>query len=479
MKFGKTLFKDSIVYGFVSYLSVVSALILTPIYTRMISKESYGLMELFNTWNNLIIAILPLGIITAVVKFYPEHKANKDALKSIMGNMFTALIILSLLYIVLSLLIKEYFIKYFIGVNTKMVNIVYWQSVFVVIFSIFLSFSLNTLRAEFKKWKYVIASVTNFLILSILGFVFVYFYNSDFEGFYRASVIAGFVASLTGLIFIKTNIKLTFNLKILKKIFSFSIHFVSVFILFQLNTLIDRYLINEFIDLRTVGVYSIANRMASMPSIVFNSFNIAWYPLAMSLKNNKNLDLVFNSVHKVFITISFLIIFIVWLFKPEILLIFAPGYAEAIRLILILFIAKIIGYSTFVYSLGLHFSNKTKYLSYGALFSVISNIIISISTVKILGVYGIAIGTLVSSLIWTVYLFIYSQKKIKISYENKFFILFILFLLIILVVDIFWKQNLIFNINLFVVKTIFIIFVSIFSLRFVLKTFKNTPEIKF
>ena len=57
--------------------------------------------------------------------------------------------------------------------------------------------------------------------------------------------------------------------------------------------------------------------------------------------------------------------------------------------------------------------------------------------------------------------------------------LFILFLLIILVVDIFWKQNLIFNINLFVVKTIFIIFVSIFSLRFVLKTFKNTPEIKF
>ena len=118
-------------------------------------------------------------------------------------------------------------------------------------------------------------------------------------------------------------------------------------------------------------------------------------------------------------------------------------------------------------------------MSYGALFSVISNIIISISTVKILGVYGIAIGTLVSSLIWTVYLFIYSQKKFKISYENKFFILFILFLLIILVVDIFWKQNLIFNINLFVVKTIFIIFVSIFSLRFVLKTFKNTPEIKF
>ena len=136
-----------------------------------------------------------------------------------------------------------------------MVNIVYWQSVFVVIFSIFLSFSLNTLRAEFKKWKYVIASVTNFLILSILGFVFVYFYNSDFEGFYRASVIAGFVASLTGLIFIKTNIKLTFNLKILKKIFSFSIHFVSVFILFQLNTLIDRYLINEFIDLNCRGLF--------------------------------------------------------------------------------------------------------------------------------------------------------------------------------------------------------------------------------
>ena len=170
MKCGTTLIKDSIVYGSFKDLSILSALILTPIYTRIISKESYGLMELFNTWNNLVIAILPLGIVTTVIKFYPEYKSNKNALQSIVGNMFSALIILSLLYIVLSFLIKEHFIEHFIGVDSKIVNIVYWQSVLVVIFSIFSSFNLNILRAEFKG-KYVAVSVTNFLILSILGFV--------------------------------------------------------------------------------------------------------------------------------------------------------------------------------------------------------------------------------------------------------------------------------------------------------------------
>lgn len=477
MKFGKTLIKDSIIYGSVKYLNILSALILTPIYTRIISKESYGLMELFNTWNNLVIAVLPLGIVTAAVKFYPEYKSNKDALQSILGNMLSALIILSLLYIVLSFLIKEHFIKHFIGVDSKIVNIVYWQSVLVVIFSTFSSFNLNILRAEFKKGKYVVVSVTKFIILSILGFVLVYFYNTDFEGFYRASVIAGLVATLVGCFFIRTNIKLTLNFKVLKKIFSFSIHFVSIFILFQLNTLINRYLINEFVDLKSVGVYSIANRMASMSSIVFSSFSTAWYPLAMSLKDNENLNIVFNSVHKVFIAISILMIFIVWIFRSEILLFFAPDYAESIRLVLILFIANIISYTTYIYSLGLHFANKTKYLSYGAFYSVISNIIICISTVKVLGVYGIAIGTLTSNLIWTGYLYYHSQKQIKISYENKYFIIFIIFLSLVLITDIFWKQNLIFNVNLFILKSTCIVFVSIVILRFALKILKNTPEI--
>ena len=199
----------------------------------------------------------------------------------------------------------------------------------------------------------------------------------------------------------------------------------------------------------------------------------------MSLKNNENLNVVFNSVHKVFILISSLMISVVWLFRPEILLIFAPDYAEAIKLILILFAANIISYSTFIYSLGLHFANKTKYLSYGAFYSVISNIIISISTVKIIGVYGIAIGTLVSSIIWAGYLFRCSQKKFKISYENKYFVGFIVFLSAILITDIFWKQNLVFNINQLIIKSIFIILASIICLKFVLKILKNTPEINF
>lgn len=478
MRLGKVILKDSAVYGFIKYLSVFSALLLTPVYTRIISKESYGIMELFNTWNTMLLAIIPLGMTTAVLKYYPDYKDKKEDLRTVLGTIFFGLLILSGFYLIFSFFVKDLFLNHFITVNSQTTNIVYWQCVVIVIWSLFDEFSSNIIRSEFRKRQFVITALVRFFILTILGFVFVYFYNSDYEGFYRASVIAVFCSTIVGFIFVKNNITFKFDLGLLKTILKFSIHFVSVFILFQLNTLLDRYLINEFIDLKSVGIFSIASRIATMSNIVFSSFSLAWYPLAMSLKNSEHLQLVFNTIHKVFVASCILMLLGVWLFRAELLLIFAPDYGDAIPLIFILLVANVLNSSTFIYSLGLHFANKTSYLSLGAIYSVIGHVVISISTVHFLGIYGIALGTLIGSLIWTTSLFYYSQQKFRIIYENWYFIFLFSVISILSILDVFWDQNVEITLIPFVIKTIVVLFMSYFIIKFVWKTFKQIPEIQ-
>lgn len=441
MKLSQIIFKDSIAYGAVRYLSILSAIILTPIYTRLISMESYGAMEIFNTWNAVIIGCLPLGLLTALQKYYPENKNDKTSLKSMLGTILLSLIVLNLFYVLISLIIKDYFESLFFSEVTPLFNIVYWQSIGIIFLSIIDEYNTNILRSEFKRNNYLTVSILRFLILTLLGFYFVYYTGSDYEGFYRASLIAVSISVLLGLYYNTKYISLSFNTSLFKQIIKFSIHFVSVFVLFQVNNLIDRFLINHFIDIKAVGVYSIGFRIATMANIIYSSFTLAWYPYAMSLKNSEHLQTIFNIVHKIFIIISILIISIVWLYRAELIYIFAPDYHDSYYIILILLVSNIITSGAFIYSLGLHYTNKTKYLSYAAFFSVLINFVVSIITVNFWGINGIAIGTLLGSIVWVFYQYYHAQKNFYIDFDNRYYLFFFLFILFYFTLDLFFYSK--------------------------------------
>lgn len=477
MKLTKVIFKDSFAYGFIRYLSLIAAIMLTPIYTRTLSKESYGLMELFNSWNTMALAILPLGMTTAILKYYPDFKDNRTHLKKVLGTIFFSLLLIGFFYFIVSFLIADLYLKHYIGEDSHLIRIVYWQSVLIVSITLLNEYSLNVLRSEFKKGRFVIVSLVNFAILTILGYYFVYWQRSDFEGFYRASLIAIIIATVPALFFVREKISFVFNWKLIKMVLKFSIHFVSVFLLFHISNLIDRYLINEFIDLESVGNYSIANRIASMSNIIFSSFVMAWYPFAMSIQKSAHLYRIYASVHKTFVLVSLFIITSVWLFKGELLYVFAPTYYEAMVLIVVLLASSVIMSASHVYTLGLHYTNNTAYLSRGAILSVTVHVIASLIFVNEWGVYGIAIGALLGSIVWTVVLTYYSQKMFYIPHKKKYFVIFFSGLFVLMLCDLFWKPRIKFEWNLIIFKIGLLILIGLLIFRVVYRQLKNTPEV--
>jgi O-antigen/teichoic acid export membrane protein len=71
-----SLLKDTFVYGITRYLSLFSALLLTPLYTRYFLKSEYGVLDIFNTWVGFASVIVPLGLIASILRLLPESKKN-------------------------------------------------------------------------------------------------------------------------------------------------------------------------------------------------------------------------------------------------------------------------------------------------------------------------------------------------------------------------------------------------------------------
>src|SRR5438445_8438827 len=95
------LLYDSVVYGAVRYLAVFSGAVLTPIYTRLLTKEDYGLIEIFVTWNMFAAMVLPLGLPTALQRFYPDvaddAERRRETIRTLHGMALVAVIVYSLL----------------------------------------------------------------------------------------------------------------------------------------------------------------------------------------------------------------------------------------------------------------------------------------------------------------------------------------------------------------------------------------------
>src|SRR6185437_4404813 len=72
----KQFLKDSLIYGFAGVLTRGISILLVPLYTRLLSPTSYGMVDILNVFGTVIGVTVALEISQAIARFYP---ASKDA----------------------------------------------------------------------------------------------------------------------------------------------------------------------------------------------------------------------------------------------------------------------------------------------------------------------------------------------------------------------------------------------------------------
>lgn len=415
MSLKQIFFKDSFVYGFSSYLSLIAAFILTPIYTRILSKEDYGVMDLCNTWNNFFILIIPLGLSTAILRLYHEFSSDLNYKKQQLGTLLVTLIFTNVIYVFLCFIFFENIINTYY--NTELNKKIYYLSIGIVSFTVLTSYFQALNRIKFKKYTFLLINIVSFLILTLLGFFLVVIFECGILGFFIASFTSSAFGLLLSIITGLKEIYFNFNFKLFKSSLSYSLPLLLVLIFIKFTYLVDRIIINNTLDLSSIGEYSIVMRISNVFQLFVGAFTTAWFPFAMSIISNNDRDVIYRKSYKYYLLIFSLLGLCLMLFTKEMILFFAPNYMSVEPIIYIVIPSVVIGGATYFLGLGIHIVKKTTFFIYSSFISFVINIIASIFFVNFFGLIGIAIGSLIAITSWVLIEYYFSLKLAKIHFN--------------------------------------------------------------
>jgi O-antigen/teichoic acid export membrane protein len=391
---------DSVVYGAVRYLNVASGILLTPIYTRLLTKNDYGVIDVFVTWNAFAAMVITLGLPTALLRFYADVKDDPTRRRETIGTIQGLMLVAALGYGLVILPFGDMFLSAF---NTPTAPPeVFYESIVLVVLTSFFTLVQSLHQAALRKYSFAAISVLNFAIATVLGAILVYAFEQGVLGFFRASVVALAVSCVASLFTTREVFAITLKPRACRRLLSYSLPFVGVFFLFQSSNVVDRLVITRFLSLEAAGTFAVANKVAGVLSLAISSFSLAWFPYAMQIKDTASARQVYARMFSYYSAGATVLVTAIAMFRTEIINLFAPGYSEAYNTIAVLCLYNIVAGSVYVLTLGLHITEHTRYIVGPGILSVVVNALTSIALVRTIGLEGIAYGSLLGSIVWVV-----------------------------------------------------------------------------
>lgn len=406
------LLKNASILSLGTLLTKGMMFIITPLVARWLTTEEYGTFDLFISYSSLFIPIFTLSSGESIFRFLLESEKQYN-IKKIISNGFLidifGILLGSLLLCIICL-----------NKNEWMIYLVFYLY---VVSEVAYSYCLNILRGLKKLKEYAIGTIIFVFSIFVSIFIFVYLFRWGIEGLFLSYIIGNLISIIymSGKCTLFKFISIRFSdREIIKKMIEYSIPLIPTSISWWIMNVSDRTVISIFLGMSYNGIYAIANKLPSLCTTFFNSFQLSWQQSAIEnyLANDREeyYSKMFNNITHALVSIGILLLGSNYLFFK---LMFTEKYylssqQAPILIIAILFsmTAQYFG-SLFIAQKNSHISGKT------AFWSSVINLLICYFGIKHIGLFAASLSTLVSYIFLSVYRFIILKKTIKITFSNK------------------------------------------------------------
>lgn len=422
-----SLVKKFLSFSIGGYIGLFIGLLTTPIITRLISPEEYGIFSIYNITLNILMLILMLGLDQGFVRFFYEE----DSLEKRSDLLKKSLKIPLLLFILLSIIFfcaKDIIIRNIFG-NLDVKNLTIYILIGILI-SIINRFSTLVIRMQQKGKLFslvqVLSQIFNFLFIIVLY----KYYGNSYKVLILSLLLSALLVGIIGLIsekkvwFSKGNKSNTTYKKLLEYSYPIAIT-VMVSWLFQSA---DKLFIKHYRNLYELGLYAAAFKIIALLNVIQNGFNTFWIPVSFQkYEENKENTKFFQDIFNL-ISFGMLIIGVgILLGKDILILILGEKFKDAIKIFPALVMIPLMNTVSEVTVVGINFKKKTKYHLIISLVVTLVNLIGNCILVPKLGAVGAAISTGGTYIIFFLLRTILSKKVFVCNYrENRFILLSIL-----------------------------------------------------
>ena len=394
---------------------------LLPLYTKLLTTEEYGIVDLLNSLVVFILPIATLQVEQAVFRFLIDCRNNEKEKKKILTTTFVQIVFQFALLCLIYMLVQRY-------VNNKY-KIFLILNIFAHIFS---AMMLQISRGIGSNKDYAICSFIISFSNVVLNVVLIAFIRIGAYGL----LIANFVSNCLGGIYIVIKQKLYkyidfkyIDFKILKEMLKYSMPLIPNALSWWVVNVSDRLIITYYLGAGENGVYTAANKFSSAYVTIYNIFNITWTEALAINANSKDKEQFINKImHVIFVLFSTMCIGIIAIMPYIFPIMVDSKYEAGYRQIPILMIGSLFNVLVALISAIYVAEKKSAQLAKTTMLAAIINIITNVMLIKKIGLYAASISTLVAYLIVFIYRYIdiYKDIKIKFNLKSVFSIFFIL-----------------------------------------------------
>lgn len=378
----------------------------TPIFTRIMTTEHFGQVTLYNSWINIVCIFTTLNLQygsfnTAQVKFSDDRKAYTSSLQGLVT-------MVSALALVMLIVFRDFF-RDFLGLPFALL--------LMMIIHIGARFSselwMSNCRFDYRYKAMTVVILLSCLLAQAFGVLGVVF--STEKGYMRILAVA-VVEVLFGIgiaIYNYIQGKKFFVKKYWKFALGFNLPLIPYYLSQMVFSASDRIMIEKMVGMDKAGIYGLAHTIALLLVFVVSAIRNSFTPWFFKhLKSKETCDIKkFN----VIITASIGVILLAFVFvAPELLLLMGgEAYYEAVWIIPPLVAGIFFEFFTDPACNVLFFFEKKGSLVAATIGCAVFNIIFNYLGIKLMGYYATAFVTLISYILFWLFLHLCGKRICK------------------------------------------------------------------
>jgi len=271
----KSLAGKSVIYGLGSIALRIINFLLFPLYTHYLTPADYGIMAVTGTLTAILGILYPLGLSGAVTRFYYRAQ-NEEERRQNNGIIWIGMILFALgITVLLDRVGNLAFPLLFRDVPfDPYIRLVIWISFLNVLSLLPLAF----FQIQERPGPYVLTTVLSTLLTIGLVVDFVVIQKQGAYGYLRANLLALILFAIPYLILTLRNVQISLRLEALKAALRFSLPLVPHGLAAWILELSDRAILEQFVPLGELGLYSLGYQFGAMIRVFATAVNFAYVP---------------------------------------------------------------------------------------------------------------------------------------------------------------------------------------------------------
>ncbi|MBE6556569.1 MAG: hypothetical protein E7664_02355 [Ruminococcaceae bacterium] len=382
----KKLVCNTAILGLGKMASKLIVLLLTPLYTAILSPEQFGTADILAQTANLIIPIACIGICDGIFRFAMDADNRKTVFSTGLCLLMMASAATACLVPLLGLF--DLFEGYVALVGAYVLS------------ANFHSLLAQYLRAKGKTTLFAVQGIINTALTVLLNLLFLLVFDMGVLGYVLSVVVADATVAVCLFLFAglwRDFSPRAFSKQSAKELLAFSIPYIPTAMLWLVTSVSDRYIVRYYSGAAETGLYTAAYKIPTLLSLLCGVFIEAWQLSAVKDATEEQRSGFFGKVYASYMGIIFLIASgLIAFCRVFTNILLADAYADAWQYIPLLVLAT--AFSALVSFMGsVYFvEKKSVYSMMTSLAGAVVNVILNFVLIPEHGAMGAALATVIS-----------------------------------------------------------------------------------